>query len=313
MNPIEVGFVGLAAALSLISPCLGQSAPQPCQLGKLVSLDVVTLPPGEIALPVVINDRPMKLLVDTGSVYSSITQETASSLGLTTNYTARGGAFVNNIAINQFANLDSLSIGALHSSGSIPVLIAPNNLLPITMSGLLGPDILKLYDVEFDFFHGKLNVFAHSKCPGDAVYWTRGAFAAENIKVDAGFHIAIDAALDGKPVTASLDTGSDTSFMSLDAARSLLGWSDHEPKLRTLGTHSINGVDTQLYDFPFGSLSFQGLAVLEPKILLLPRQNISRYGRDEANVILGMSVLRQLRIYVAYEEGKVYMTGAEAQ
>lgn len=313
MREIGFGFVVVAAMLCIATPCFAQSAPQPCQLGKLISLDVVTLPSGEIALPAVINNRPMKLLVDTGSVYSSITQETASSLGLPTNYTSRGGAFLNNVAINQFANLDSIAIGALHSNGSIPVLVTPNDLLPITMAGLLGPDILRLYDVEFDFFHGKLNLFAHTKCPGNAVYWTRDAFAAENIKVDAGFHITIDAALDGQPVLASLDTGSDTSVMSLDAARSLFAWSDHDPRLRTLGTHSINGTDAQLYDFPFASLSFQGLAILGPKILLMPRQNISRYGRDEANVILGMSVLRQLHIYVAYEEGKVYMTGAEAR
>ena len=68
-----------------------------------------------------------------------------------------------------------------------------------------------------------------------------------------------------------------------------------------------------IYDFPFGMLNFEGIAIRNPKIHLIPGQNFDPHGRDDTSVILGMSVLRQLHLYVAYDEQKLYLTAAEAQ
>jgi hypothetical protein len=59
-------------------------------------------------------------------------------------------------------------------------------------------------------------------------------------------------------------------------------------------------------------LSFNGIAVSNPQIELMPQSNFN-LGREHDNIGLGMSVLRQLHMYVAYDEGVVYLTGAEAQ
>lgn len=306
---IALPFLLLSAAAS------GADAPpKTCTLQEIVSLDMQTLQTGEFAVPVMLNDLPAQLLVNTGSEYTAITDETAEELGAREKWTPYGGSFLNNVAINEYAYLDSFRIGPLHSSSRWQVVVIPNEILPYTISGLLAYDMMRNYDIEYDFFHGKFNVFMHSECPGSAVYWTHDAFAAIPIDLDRSKHITVEASLDGKPVSVIFDTGSPSSIMSLDAARRLFGWPDADPRLKSLGTEEINGgTSTPLYAFPFATLSFAGVSVSNPQIRLIPQDHFDAGRNHDANIVLGMSVLRQLRIYVAYDEKVVYLTGAEAQ
>jgi predicted aspartyl protease len=274
---------------------------------------MVTLPTGGIAVPVALDNRLFNLQVDTGTDVTTVTWETSEELGLKAKPTANGGAFLNNVSLNAYAYLDSLGIGPLHASDRWPVLIMSGNAMEPTTFGLLGADVMKNYDVEFDFFRGKFNLFAHNKCPG-AVYWTHDVYAEIPIQIDFNSHIVVDAGLDGKKVRVILDTGSDDSIMSLDAARSLFDWGDSDPRIKRIGTVNINGgAAAPIYEYPFGYLSFEGIAVRNPRIRLVPRENFDPHGRDDANIVLGMSVLRQLHLYVAYDEKKLYLTGAQAQ
>ena len=291
----------------------GPQSKQTCALPMLQSVDMVTLPTGKVAVPVTLNDHLFDLAVDTGTDTTTVTWETSEELGLKALATNRGGAFLNNVPLDAYAYLDTLAIGRLRASDRWTVLIMSNAIMEPTVFGLLGADVMKNYDVEFDFFRGKFNLFAHNKCPG-AVYWTRDVFAEVPIQIDSNSHIVVDAGLDGKKVRVILDTGASDSLMSLDAARDLFGWSDNDARVKRLGTVNINGgAAAPIYEYPFGYLSFEGVAVRNPQIHLIPRENFDPHGRDDANIVLGMGVIRQLHLYVAYDEQKLYLTAAEAQ
>src|SRR5205814_5821770 len=145
---------------------------------------------------------------------TAITWGAAEELKGKTKYPPYGGAYVNNVAIGQYAKLDSIGVGRLQSDGKWVALVVRNEMVPPTIAGLVGTDILKNYDIEFDFYNGKMNFFGHNKCIS-AVYWTKDRFAELAMKFDAASHIVVDAKLDGKPATVILDTGSPTSVMSL--------------------------------------------------------------------------------------------------
>lgn len=307
----------LCPCLSLVSiPSVAadESTSKQCQLGRYASLDMLTQPDGQFVVPVTINDRPMQMLVDTGGYSSSISVEVAEQLGVKRNWTPYGGAFLNNVTLDEYAYLDSLQVGPLRSSDRWQVLIIPADINSQSVAGLLGPDFMANYDVEFDFFRGKFNLFRHNTCPGHAVYWTHDAYAAVPMTLDRGFHITVQALLDGKPVTIIIDTGTTNSVMSLDTARELFGWSDNDLRLKSLGSQSINGgAETPQYSFPFASLNFEGIAISNPQIILIPREHYNLGRHHDASIVLGMSVLRQLHMYVAYQEGMLYLTSAEAQ
>jgi hypothetical protein len=116
------------------------------------------------------------------------------------------------------------------------VLVVPNSVVPPTIAGLIGTEIMSNYDIEFDFYRGKMNFFQHSDCRS-GVYWTKANYAEVPIKLDRDRHIVLDATLDGKPITAILDTGSIASYMSLDNAREWFGWNKDDPRLK-LARHS---------------------------------------------------------------------------
>lgn len=287
--------------------------PQPCRMIEDTSVDMLTQPDGAFAISAILNGRNYELLVDTGSVNSSVNDETAFELGLSKKWTPNGGAFMNDIRIDQYSTLDSLQVGLLKAE-KWTVIIIPNNLLGPTYAGLLGPDFLANWDVEFDFYRGKLDLFEHNVCQKFAVYWSKDPFAALPIDLDQSqYHIDVHAMLDGKPVSVTFDTGSDNSIMSLDAAADLFGWATSDPRLKLVGSQNINGgKSAPLYSFPFATLDFQGIVIKNPRITLIPMKNFFDLPHGDASIVLGMSVLRQLHMYVDYQGRTLYLTAAEA-
>jgi predicted aspartyl protease len=314
---IRVAPLVLSALLLFGAPSRAADAPpQPvrtCSLPELASLDMRTRSDGQFSVPVELNGHPFYLMVDTGSINSSMTFETASQLGVKLSWTPFGGAFLNNIAIDEYTTLDEFKIGPL-SGHKLEMIVIPNDIVPASYAGLLGPDVLANMDVEFDFYRGKFNLFQHNACDGHVVYWTHDPYAVLPIKLDKySLHIDVEATLDGKPLLVTFDTGSGTSTMSLEAARELFGWDEKDPRVKFLGKHSINGGETTpFYTFPFGALGFEGVTVTNPQITLIPNDHFFRERNHDAVIILGMSVLRQLHMYVDYQGHVLYLTGAEA-
>ncbi|HEX2592732.1 MAG TPA: aspartyl protease family protein [Rhizomicrobium sp.] len=309
-------FAGLGATLILTSPAVAADAPQSapptqsCRLVRMESLDVDTQPTGEIAVPVSLNEKPFTLLVDTGSDTSTVSADVAAQLNVATMYTPFGGAFLNNVAVTQMGYVKSFAFGRLHSSTAWPMFIAPEDVLTPPISGLVGADVLANYDIEFDFVAGKMNFFAPTDCPSP-VYWSAN-YAEVPIQFDAEKHVVVDAQLDGKPLKVILDTGAPSSLMSLDAAQNLYDWDDNDPRVVYDKTLPLNGgAITRFYKYPFSTLSFGGVSVQNPKIVLIPKANFMAHRRDKGTVILGMSVIRQLHLFVAYREKKLFVTPAE--
>ncbi len=67
-------------------------------------------------------------------------------------------------------------------------------------------------------------------------------------------------------------------------------------------------VSASTYRYPFATLTFEGIEVRNPNILILDTGSDSR----DAELIVGIGVLRQLHLYIAYGEKTLYLTGAEA-
>jgi hypothetical protein len=300
-------------------PCLAADAPGPpptlCKLYEAASLDMRTTTDGTFEVPVSLGSRTVYMMVDTGSEFSSITEEMASEFGVKHRLTMNGGAFLNNIVVDEFGMVGGLKIGMLSASERVPLGIIPNRGTPATEAGLLGPDFMSQADVEFDFFRGKFNMFLNGQCSMTPVYWTHDAYAVLPIKSTPGtLHIDVEAQLDGRNVRVTFDTGSSASIMSLDAARETFGWAANDPRIKSIGEANINGGEaTPQYMFPFSALTFDGITVANPQITMIPRHNFMDSEHDDVSVVLGMTVLRQLHMYVDYKDSKLYLTDAEAK
>jgi hypothetical protein len=182
------------------------------------------------------------------------------------------------------------------------MLVMPDDLAAFDVDGTLSPDFLAMFDVELDFANAKVNLFKPLTCNALPVYWTKtDPFAELTIHKDQWGHIYTDVVLDGKPMTAQIDTGTTTSFMNLDTAKALFG----------LGDNDITKVidrsgDVRSYRYPFREMTLGDVKVLHPLINLSPVHSVGN------KIVLGMGVLRQLHFYISYKNSKIYATGASS-
>jgi hypothetical protein len=116
-------------------------------------------------------------------------------------------------------------------------------------------------------------------------------------------HIEIPIQVDGHTLTAEFDTGSSQSVMSLEVAHRLFDLDEKSPDMK-----AVSNSAPYVYRYPFKMLKFGDVTVSNPDILLIPN-NVSQ---TRGKFILGMGILRQLHLYIAYGERKLYATAATA-
>lgn len=297
----------LFAALLLLSALTTPAFAAPCQMLRIGSLDMTTLSNGLVTVPVTLAGEQGRWLVDTGNVVSVISDPLVQRLHLKRMRSSHRVFMAGDIPIYQAAVVPTMEFAGLHAS-DIHLNIAPERTLDDDTIGMLAPDIMRSYDVEFDFAAATFSLFMPHDCP-NAVYWSHGAFARLPITIDSDGHILVRVKLDGTPIMAEVDTGSDTSFMSTSTASSALGIDTNNPAIQNDGVMSLNGLSQATrYRYPFHTLSLEGVEVSSPNIEIL---NYSGGADYRKHLVLGIETLRQLHVYIAYKEGVIYVTPAE--
>lgn len=295
----RVKWVLAAFLLSAITACAWGADEQNCRLKRYVSWPIALDQSGWPIVSVPINGKPQNMLIDTGAFYSILRTDTVKRLGLPQQVApeiylvAFGGERITHVAIPKEVMV-----------GTIPLRKHPffvGDFPDSTFDGLLGAEFTSFFDVDFDFAAGTVNLFSPDHCPGRVVYWTNAQVPALDFK-NVNNAIRVDVTIAGRSEPAAIDTGSTATVMSLETAADLLGMA--EDKLRILN-------DQGKADTLFKSLSFQNVTINNPVIRLVSNDDSKVIGHhNEIKIVIGMNVLRQLHLYIAYKEKKLYVTPA---
>ena len=270
-------------------------------------------------IPVSINGTEKLFIFDTGIPISSVSRAVADELKLPvrqgnfTFYDVEGRVSRDQAAVREFA------FG--HARISDTFLPVMNN--PELFNGLFGVDFLERYDADLDFGSDVLRIFSQDHCEGGVLYWQAPATGVVPIRDQRG-HITVSVTLDGREIKAIIDTGASQTTMSQEIARTVFGL--------TLGGPGVEATrdfpaapGAKVYSHTFGNLSFGDIEVKNPHVELLPdvmgrngeRQqqagNRARLYSDEIKLpelIIGMNVLRKLHVYMAFKEGRLYVSPA---
>jgi predicted aspartyl protease len=303
----KLSFAAVSALLvGCASPALAEDQ---CKLVKIASLDIGTDEYGGTYVPMTIAGHKLNLLVDTGGIYSMLTEKTVKDLALQEEYASRlhmhmyGGA-----VIDRYVKTDEIILGQLKAS-HWKFAVMPDA-LPAELNGTVAPDVLQQFDVDFDFAAGKLNLFSKEHCAGKVVYWTRAPVAAIPIRLDMWGHLTVPVKLDGEEIQATIDTGSSRSLLSLQTAEHKFDFGEDDAQLKPAAPDS--GEKAHVYTYPFKVLTLEGVTVKNPDIVLVSDQD-SKIGRSGPRLILGMGILRQLHLYISYGEEKLYVTAASVK
>jgi predicted aspartyl protease len=286
-----------------------KQAPQICQLGQAASLDVKTGAEGMIFVGATVDGHKGDFLIDTGGMGLVLNATTATRLDNTPQRAFLGGEFFGGSKLEYGVLAKRMQIGSM-STTQPWFLIAPDRFFASDAMGNIQPHSLwPRYDVEIDFMKGKLNLFLPNQCPGNVIYWTHEAYAAVPMTLDVSGHIVVGAVLDGKPIDAVIDTGAQRSLLSLRAASHNLDIDEDSKGIEARGSVVINeDVEAKRYRYPFKTLTFEGITIDNPQIEIANTGNDSRHDP----LVLGIALLRQLHLFIAYDEKKLYLTPAEA-
>jgi hypothetical protein len=274
-----------------------------------------------ILLPVRINDKPFTFLLDTGGAITQISPAVVQALHLVPD----------NHGIKLIDMYGHASDQAVRASLTLGVMQDRNALLPVSplelpegtpYQGILAADFLGRYDIELDLAGGKLNYFSPDHCPGRVVYWNAPAVAVVSMQL-LDNHIRAEADLDGHKMTAILDTGA--SITTLKAAYAERIFSITESSPGNLDAGEIDGKKQFVHVFP--TLGLEGIAVSNPRVLIMPdlvgthdpsndhvlgsrAQRVDDARPTDPPLIIGMNVISRLHVYMAFGEGKLYVTPA---
>jgi predicted aspartyl protease len=265
----------------------------------------------------VINGKSVNLLLDTGDFVTSLTPEAAARLALPASdqpgvqMTGIGGTYVAPVVEAS----DVQFLGQHMARVPFPVLPGSEFRPEEHIDGLFGANFLSAYDVEMDFPAGKLRFYRPgASCGTNGPAWT--AHATRLAATDAGHNLLlIPVSINGVELNALIDTGSEDTSITRDAAQSLGLTAAAMSGDRQITEQGLGESSERLHRFDsisIGSATFARpvLAVdddgspIEANVAsqtasALP---VPHHGVD---VILGANFLFQKRVFVAYDRGEV--------
>lgn len=326
----------MRAVCSAILLCVGAFTASPALAGDdCPPLTMVTSVPmhiaddGRIYVPAKINDASKSMLVDTGGLFTEITQSASDEMKLGTRQTRLELVGISGDKTRRAARA-AFTLGNLHAD-SMDFMVMPTAHEFASdvddAAGILAPNLLRTYDLDLDFGGHKVNLISQRHCEGKVVYWPADAVAVVPVRVNAEGHILVPVELDGHKLTALLDTGASVSVLNLEVAEGSFGLTPGGADTPVRG-NLIASPQATTYSHRFKSLGLEGISISNPTLAIVPDliRAEMRNPRDTlegdtripdknvetglGDLILGMDVLRRLHVYIAYKERNLYITPA---
>ena len=208
-----------AAFMALGMAVAPAAAQDKCQLLQLGSVDMSQTRGAALAIPVSIEGSPTMMAIDTGSVLTGVDPRAADEFHLIRKPIRQGAMFTSaGQSFSEMATIHAFDIGEMHAD-DVKILVWPTRMWSDpNVSGTVGADLLRNYDVDIDIDNNKLKLFSQDHCPGKVVYWHPAAVSVIPIHVVNSGHIIVPVVLDGQNMDALLDTGAFGTILSLETA-----------------------------------------------------------------------------------------------
>ena len=202
--------LAFALALAAAAPALAE-----CRV-ELRAVLPITLEGSIPTVDALIDGHPVSFGIDTGAQGTILTPETVARLHLkrdlehfTTAIGRPGRLLINNALPNRFE-----FAGEIYQQKSIPVidLSQPHAdgeeaAAGTRMGGILGADLLSLYDLDIDIPNRTLSLYRVQDCEKLTPAWNDADYMTVPLRLSRSGRPLLAVELDGKPATAIFDSG----------------------------------------------------------------------------------------------------------
>lgn len=326
---MNIGRAGLLAWAGLfLALAFSPAQAAPCKLMKYASFPIDMGRVGAVTVPIAVNGTNETFIVDTGGIYSSLTQPTVAALDLKS-LRIQSGLEVyaaNGAQLDHYVTVDTLGIGAMRAR-YVHMLVDPGSAATGMnhVQGTLAPDLLRNFDLDFDFGHRTLNLMSPKHCKGQVVYWA-SRYAVVPFTLADSFHIEVPVTLDGHSFRAIIDTGASRTAIRARTAAHEFALTPKSPGM--MPTPGADGNTVVPFHYRFKTLVIGGITVKNPLVGILVDAATRSFWKKHSDwidhdpvygytfkpqpIILGLDVLTKLHLYIAYDEEKLYVTTADA-
>jgi tetratricopeptide (TPR) repeat protein len=275
------------------------AAADDCAVKRYFELPMVATDDGSPVVSVLIDDKPHDMLLDTGGFWSMLDPSVANAFKIRpAGFTARLG--LNGAPMTQIVQAPSIQFGGLKAQ-KVDFLVAPQGYSDF--AGTLGANWLHAFDVEIDPVSNSVTLLSSQHCRGRVVYWPHQDYAEAELRVERDQRLTIPVVLNGKEIRALIDTGASETFLNSRTASRFFDLTPQSPGMEPVSGGTGND-ENQQYRYRFRSLAMGDITFLNPVLTIAPMSN------GDNDLILGMHELRNLHLYFAYKEGKLYATTA---
>jgi hypothetical protein len=223
MNVAGFGVAGIAGVSLLLAGCASTPTTQlACPLQIAADFPITLLDGHGAILTIHISGQPFRMLVDSGSSDTFFTTAAFQRLTAVPNHAQITGTTtgLGGTAQVNFAFLDDVTLGSARVRNEVMLVsdhvLPPENGVP-PADGILGADILRQFNVAYDFPDRHITLYYAQHCTLGETPWA-GDYDRETISVDPETLMqTVPAAIDGQPLAMLLDTGAEVSLVGQDA------------------------------------------------------------------------------------------------
>ena len=254
-----------------------------------------------------INGTAAPFVVDTGSFFDFLSPAAATQFKLPLKY-APPGYYITGVGgssvLPQIATADTFTVAGI--TGHQALFLVGDNDFQGGIAGILGQNIFRLADVEFDFANGMLRFVRPQHCGGDVLaYWATtqpvGAVSLSWMSNEQTDIIA-KAAVNGHDISVLFDSGSWRTILSLHAAKRA-GITPDSPGVVPAGdSFGVGDKPVKVWVAPIDRFEIGGELIEHTHVL------IGDIGLENADMMLGTDFFLAHHIYVAYSQNKLYFT-----
>jgi tetratricopeptide (TPR) repeat protein/predicted aspartyl protease len=311
---VRIRHLGNFATLALFFTTTAMAAGK-CQLQQLgvLPVDMQGLRP---VVATKINGAEARFILDTGSFYSSMSPDAASQYHLPVGSGRTDEFYVEGLGGSERGEV--ATVGKFEFLGvdlpNVQFIVIDQSRLG-NVAGLLGQNLLRISDVEYDLSNGAVRFIKPVDCNDQPLaYWavnTTYSFVNLHYTDRRRPELRTEVMINGHRMTAEFDTGAGRSWLSLQAAERA-GITPDSPGVKSLGiAYGIGPAPARVWSAPVDTFQVGGEKVTHAHLLIGDFEPKNPDGSDNTqfpDMLLGDDYFLSHRIYVAYSQNKLYFS-----
>jgi tetratricopeptide (TPR) repeat protein len=289
------------SSLAVANPALAAK----CEIARLADM-AVTMNGFRPIVPLKINGQDAHFLLDSGAFYSMMSPATAAQFKLKTTNTPFG---MRVIGVGGSSATEATVVKELRFANAVvpnvEFLVAGAE---VGADGLLGQNLLKSFDVEYDLGQGAVRLFATEHCEDARFsYWLpvdqKPSVMTLDLADEHNPRTLGSAYLNGRKISVQFDSGASYSVLTSEAAERA-GITPESPGVVDGGASRGIGssmVKTYIATFPT-------FAIGDHEEIKNARLRFAKVELNRVDMLIGADFFISHRIFVATKERKIFMS-----